>query len=353
MAQNFHNTSHFSSDISSSSSCTTKPSSEFYSLFSEAEVLEIIHALEVRREMPLKYSYKGRGARIWDDFYLKYIIPKWYRASNVEIELLNKNFAYINSYYQSSGKINIVDVGAGNSYPVKKFVSQLRKLNKINKYVALDVSAELLKVSKKNFQKWFPSIEFISQAIDIENNSIPQTLLHHQTEDPANIFLHLGVTIGNHQNRIRVFKNFKDSMGENDLLIFTNEIGSNSTWDGKARGGCDYHAGKIYEWIKSNIGIRYEDCELIRKYDLETDSVVANMKFRQNYTINFQYQGIDKNVNLFEADEITIWRHHKHEIPELMQEIEQAGLKIVQYTTNKYLTHIMVICQVASITGDI
>lgn len=343
MAQN-------SSDICTALSFTANPISEFYSLFSEAEVLEIISALEVRQEIPLKYSYKGRGAKIWDDFYLKYIIPKWYRTSNVEIDLLKDNFAYINSNSRSSDKINIIDVGSGNSYPVKNFISRLNKLNRINKYVALDVSDELLKVSRKNFQKWFPLIEFVSQTIDIENNCISSDLLNNQTESytKANVILHLGVTIGNHQNRMKVFKNFKNSMSKNDFLVFTNEIGSNSTWDEKARGGCGYHAREIYEWIKNNMGIRDEDCELVRKYDLVTDSIVVNMKFRQNYNINFKSNKIDKNISFSEGEEITIWRHHKHEIPELQQELEQAGLQLSHYTTNKYSSHIMAICQVAS-----
>lgn len=349
MAQDFPSSSQLSANIPTSITRTAKPSSEFYALFSDAEVLEIIHALEVRREIPLKYSYKGRGAKIWDNFYLKYIIPRWYRASNVEIDLLKSNFAYLNGNYQKCQKLNIIDVGAGNSYPVKEFISRLKKLNRINKYVALDVSEELLKVSRRNFQSWFPSIEFISQAIDIENNCIPQNLLANKPDgeniNTANIFLHLGVTIGNHRDRAKVFKNLHDSMGKNDFLVFTNEIGSNSAWDGKVRGGCDYHAGNIYEWIKNNLGIRDGDCELLRKYDSATDSIVANMKFLWKYTINFTCQGIHKNVVISEGEEMTIWRHHKHEIPELMQELEQAGLEVVHYTTNKYQSHIMVICQ--------
>jgi uncharacterized SAM-dependent methyltransferase len=136
-------------------------------------------------------------------------------------------------------------------------------------------------------------------------------------------------------------------MGKNDLLVFTNEIGSNSTWDGKVRGGCKYHAEQIYAWIKNKIGIRAEDCELVRKYDLETDSLVANIKFRHNYTINFSHMGVDKTIEISEGEEITIWRHHKYELPELLQEIEHAGLKLVHYSTNKYLSHVMVICEVA------
>ncbi|KAB8315589.1 L-histidine N(alpha)-methyltransferase [Tolypothrix campylonemoides VB511288] len=352
MAKNFHSNSQLPFKSQTPISRIAKPSSEFYSIFSEEELFGIIHALEVRREIPLKYSYKGRGAKIWDDFYQKYIIPTWYRTSNVEIDLLKKNFEYINGNHQSCEKVTIVDVGAGNSYPVKRFIGRLNKLGKINQYIALDISEELLNLSSKNFRKWFPLIEYTSYTLDIENHSIPKKWLKNQgsveTDNTAKIFLHLGVTIGNHQNRNGVLKNFRDSMGKNDFLVFTNEIGSNSQWDGRVRGGCKYHAEQIYAWIKNKIGIRSQDCELVRKYDLETDSVVANMKLRQSYTINFNFMEIDKNLEISEGEEITIWRHHKYEIPELLQEIERAGLQLVHYSTNKYFSHIMVICKVAS-----
>jgi uncharacterized SAM-dependent methyltransferase len=352
MAKTSNSNSQLPSSIQTSIHHTAKPSSEFYSIFSEEELLEIIQALEIKREIPLKYSYKGRGAKIWDNFYLKYIVPKWYRTSNIEIDLLKDNFEYINDSLKSFEKINIIDIGSGNSYPAKEFISKLNKLGKVNQYVALDISEELLALSQKNFIKWFPSIEFASSPIDIENSCIPKILFENkakfETEDIAKVILHLGVTIGNHQNRTRVLKNFRDSMGENDLLVFTNETGSNSKWDGRARGAFKYHAEQIYAWIKNKMGIRAEDCELVRKYDLETDSIVANMKFLQNYTICFSFMGLDKNIEISEGEEITIWRHHKYEMPELLQEIEQAGLKLVHYNTNKYLTHIMAICKVAS-----
>jgi uncharacterized SAM-dependent methyltransferase len=352
MPKNLHSNSQIPPNIPTSISRTAKPSSEFYSIFSQEEILGIIHALEVRREIPLKYSYKGKGAKIWNDFYQKYIIPRWYRTSNLEIDLLKTNFEYINGNPQNCKKVNIIDVGSGNSYPVKQYIHRLNKLGKIQKYIALDISEELLNVSKINFKKWFPQIELISDIIDIENSCIPQNLLKNQshlaTDDIANIILHLGVTISNHQNRAKVFKNFRDSMDQNDFLVFTNEIGSNSKWDGRVGGGFKYHAEEIYASIKHKIGIKSEDCQLVRKYDALTDSIVANMKLRHNYTINFNLMGIDKNVEISEGEEITIWRHHKYEIPELLQEIEQAGLQLVHYGTDKYSSHIMVICKVAS-----
>ena len=349
MPKFFNDNSQLPASISTPISRTAEPSLEFYSIFSKEEVLRIIHALEVERELPLKYAYKGRGAEIWDKFYLKYITPKWYRISSLELDLLRENFEYINSSLRSYEKINIVDVGAGNSCPVKEFIYRLNSLRKVSKYVALDISEELLSLSKKNFEKWFPSIQLTHHAIDVENDCLSQILLEQadvETAEPK-VILHLGVTMGNHRYRDKVLENFRDSMNKDDLLVFTNEIGSNSEWDGRVRGGCKYHAEQVYEWIRNNIGIR-EDCELVRKYDLERDSVVANIKFLCDYTINFSFLGIDESLKISQGEEITVWRHHKYDMPALLQETERAGLQLVHYSTNKYLSHVMAICKVAS-----
>jgi len=52
---------------------TTQPSAEFYSIFSDAEILDIIQTLATRREISLKYSDKGQGATIallslWEEY---------------------------------------------------------------------------------------------------------------------------------------------------------------------------------------------------------------------------------------------------------------------------------------------
>ncbi|MEA5514204.1 L-histidine N(alpha)-methyltransferase [Nodularia sp. UHCC 0506] len=351
MPKKNQNPSQIYSDISNSISRIVAPTSEFYSNFSQAEVLELIKILELRREIPLKYSYKGRGAKIWNNFYQKYVVPKWYQTPNVEIALLKQNFEYINGDYQNCHNINIVDVGSGNSYPVKKFISQLDRLGRINKYIALDISNEMLILAKTNFTKWFPKIEFNSSTFDVETSSIPGEFWQKSTDfankNTVNIFLHLGVTIANHLDRNRVFQNLRDSMDKNDLLVFTNEIGSNSQWDGKVRGGCKYHVDGIYQWMQNEIGISSEDCELVRKYDVETDSITAKIKFNQNYTLSFSQLGIDQQIEILKDEEITIWRHHKYQIPELIQDLEKAGLQLVHYSHSKYLSPIMVICKVA------
>jgi uncharacterized SAM-dependent methyltransferase len=353
MAHNLNINSQPSLYIPASINPIVEPNPEFYSIFSKEEIVNLINVLEIEREIPLKYSYKGRGGKIWNDFYLKYIIPNWYRKSNVEIDLLKINFDYLNGNPQECKQVNIIDVGAGNSYPVKYFINRLYKIGRISKYVALDISEELLQVSKRNFTKWFPKIDYTSDSLDIENSEIPKNLLsNHDTygiDKTANIFLHLGVTIGNHRNRVKALKNLRNSMGKNDFLVFTNEIGANSQWNGLVRGGCDYHAQQIYKWIQQKIGIKSEDCELIRKYDSKRDSVVANIKFLRDYTIHFNHDNFQKNLEILKGEEVTIWRHHKYEMPELLKELKEAGLEIFHYSTNKYNSHIMVICKISQI----
>ncbi|WP_414530568.1 L-histidine N(alpha)-methyltransferase [Nodularia chucula] len=183
--------------------------------------------------------------------------------------------------------------------------------------------------------------------MDIENSVIPGEIWQNShNQDVANIFLHLGVTIGNHRQRNRVWQNFRNSMNKNDLLVVTNEIGVNAVWNGQARGGCKYHVEGIYHTLQNKLGIKAEYCQLLRKYDVKTDSVIATMKFLQNYTFRFNQLGVDETVEILAGEEVTIWRHHKHQMPELMQELETAGLKLVHYSLNKYATHIMAICQV-------
>ncbi|MDH6059333.1 L-histidine N(alpha)-methyltransferase [Chrysosporum bergii ANA360D] len=329
-----------------------KPSPEFYSVFSPTEVLELMEALKLYREIPLKYSYKGTGAKIWNKFYQNHVIAKWYQKPNVEVELLQQNFLYINGSYQKVAKVNIVDVGAGNSYPVKGILAQLHKLGKINQYIALDISQELLSISQANIKKWFPSLKIHTHRVDIEKQTIPLDILTTSSDDEinhiANIFLHLGVTIGNHQNRNKALQNLKNSMNQLDLLIFTNEIGSNSTWNQDPRGGCKYHVEGIYKWIQESLGIKPEHCQLVRKYDFETDSITASIKFKKNYTISFSQLDMEYNVEFSQNEEITIWRHHKYQLPELIQDIEKAGLQVVDYSRSGNLSHIMVICKVAS-----
>ena len=319
------------------------PSSEFYSIFSQREILDIIQVLESSKEIPLKYAYKGKGAKIWDSFYRKYLLPTWYRTYNVEFWLLNKALKSIAKISSSNHIFKIIDVGAGNSLSVKRFIYSLNKLFTVTQYLACDISEDLLKISQKNITEWFPKIRFKSLQIDIERNQVPNSLT---SDEEINIFLHLGVTIGNHRNRIKALQNFRASMGKDDLFIFTNELGDNS----KFIGAC-HHGKQIYEWMQKNLGISPDGCELIRKYDPNIDSIVATMKFIGNQTLDFQCQQkkINKKVEFFANEEITLWRFHKYTISEIKEELEQAGLQLVEYITDRKQSHVMVICSVKQI----
>ena len=75
------------------------------------------------------------------------------------------------------------------------------------------------------------------------------------------------------------------------------------------------------------------------------------MKFIGNQTLDFQCQQkkINKKVEFFANEEITLWRFHKYTISEIKEELEQAGLQLVEYITDRKQSHVMVICSVKQI----
>src|SRR5690606_26595609 len=47
---------------------TAKPLQKFYETYTEQQILDIIRSLSVHKELPLQYSYFGKGAEIWNKF---------------------------------------------------------------------------------------------------------------------------------------------------------------------------------------------------------------------------------------------------------------------------------------------
>lgn len=334
-------------------STEVEPKQELYSIFSVAEVIEIINSLSIAREIPMKYFYQQKCAEDWDNFYaLENETTGQEPYPNPDVELLRENFGYFNYKTKSYKKVNIIDVGSGNSYPVKEFITKFHSLERLNKYIAVDISQDMLKLSKNNIQEWVPELEFINYKCDIEHDRVDIILFESKANfefsEVVNIILHLGCTIGNHRDRCKILKNFRNGMNKDDLLVFSNEI-SDYSWDGSEMNALKNRIRNSYSWITDMLNIKAEDCELELGFDSTIDSHVANIKFKENYTIYFNLLDVIYKFKFVKGEKITIWRHYVHKLNELLVEIEQSGLQIAQLTTSKDLSYLMVICQIISI----
>ena len=323
-----------------------EPKPEFYEIFSDSEIVEIVRDLEVFREINYKFTYKNGGAKAWDDFYKKSVQDGSYKPPIRIKNLLYNSFGTITQRIPKNTKVNIIEIGPGNSLPVKEFLESLDQLKLLNKYVAVDISPEMIDLSQKNINSWLPQIQFSGYVCDIENGRLNDIFEKEKLQNPdtVNIVLMLGGTIGNHRNRLEVLRNIGEGLRKNDLFILSN---ATDLADNKA--AFSYLSTKESMdqdlWIPSLLGFNVFECEMIRKYDDEKNRKVMLLKFDKDYSIIIKEMGYTKTLNFIKGQEILLWKHYSTKPATLFSEFEQCGLNLVSFNTENDFSHALMICE--------
>jgi len=146
----------------------------------EDQLFELINHIRTNKIIPLKYAYLGQGAHNWDNFYNRLentedIELRCYRL-DAHIFLLEKAFSFLDTYLANFDRINIIEIGQGNSKPIFSIVDHFIKSRKLGKYIAIDISSKMLEISKNNFSSRFPNQYFNSHVLDIETSSLQNIL---------------------------------------------------------------------------------------------------------------------------------------------------------------------------------
>ncbi len=309
---------------------------EFYKIFNEDEIVEIINDLRFKRQIKLKYNYYSDGAQGWSDFYFESPITKI--INDLKLLILD-NLLY---FVSSSNLLNIIDVGPGNGYPVKEWLERLHKTEILNKYVAVDISSDINDLVEKNVKSWFPNIRFAKYRADIEQMDIAKVLIEskmHEELHPrniSNIVLLLGNTFCNFNDRIEVLKNFVRSMDINDLLVFsyTNDIDSNKIVHNYIASKTSHrHVG----WIAKMLDLNYGDKYITTTYDSKINARVKFLTLNKDYIINFKIFNQTVPVKLRKGETINLWKHHLISEELLKKQFDEVGLELVfkQYDHKK------------------
>ncbi len=320
------------------------PDEHFASTFSVNEAYEIAKDLEVNSEIDFKFTYKNGGAKFWDDYYTSSIKLGTYKTPARVINLLGQSLDIIAQRINKNTFINIVDLGPGNSHPVKKFISELSKIRKINKYVSIDISQEMIDISSNNIAQWFPDLSFDSYVIDNDSGSLINTFsdIRKDKLNSINLIIDLGGTIGNHRDINRVLKNISGGMLGDDIFILSN----NSDIDNhRVSFSQNISSTEQNTWIIKDLGIDMELCQFFSKYNDEKECKVKYVVLDKDYTIDFtSYNG--RKVELYKNQDIVVWRHYMTSTANVFKEFDLSNLNLVAYNTEIDLSHVLMICQV-------
>ena len=316
---------------------------KFYDIYNKEEVAEIYNNLETKKEIADKFIYKDGGAKIWDEFYSENEVSKLWSIPHIVEELLIQSVVNLN-YYTEGYKINLIDLGPGNSNPVKTYLKKLIEEDKISKYVGVDISPEMLNISEKNVTKWFPKLQYDKLVCDLENANFNNFFLKYKDDNTVNLILHTGGTISNHNDRLKVIKNIRNGMGLKDLFLVSctlDTISSRSELNHMQT----HEADEQDIFVPKLLGIDVDNCKFEVKYDDINHRKIKNLILDKDYTINFKIEDKIKSLRLFKNDGIIVWQHYLFDLQDIIEELSVLDLNPVTTIQDNTGKQVLVVCK--------
>ncbi|HSX00395.1 MAG TPA: L-histidine N(alpha)-methyltransferase [Patescibacteria group bacterium] len=319
------------------------PAPEFYKLYDAKAVFDILSNLDIYHEIPLQYSYFDGGAAIWDNYVQRLLEEKTPNILKNTIDMLAMNGDYLDSLLSGSERINVIDIGPGNCYPVRQLLQRLVDAGRLNRYICIDISPDMLTIAEQNIRKWFgDAVTFESYTRDITHERFDDLLaLDSFSKDTivGNIVLFLGSTMSNFRESNKPLYTIHDSMGKSDLLIFSKQLDTI-----KNRRYFDYYTdpeqpGTFLLAPKSkftlellNIDSSLYDVEL--SFDEEHMARQSQVRLKVALSIEFQINGNPKIINFNKGDAILLWRHKHQTMLQTIEQFDASGFGLVGAMTS-------------------
>jgi uncharacterized SAM-dependent methyltransferase len=295
---------------------TVTPKPEFYQLFDDAQVYDIAKSLEIRHEIPREYNYFDGGANNWDKYAERLSKEDNPNLLKSTVQLLGLSQDYLDKLTEGFAKVNVIDIGVGNALPVKNLIEHLLDLDKMGRYIGLDVSSEMLEIAHRNIKMWFGNtVPFQGHTLDINHerfgNILAADYLSQASGEIGNIILFLGGTIQNLKNPNNALTVIHDSMNKDDLFIHSQKLdtpGSRKYFDFGVEPGSDTLAANhrfIFELL--NIDSSFYSVEM--GYDNDKKQRYIRIKLNFALTVNFQFAEGERSVGFEKGDTILLWRY--------------------------------------------
>lgn len=318
------------------------PTPEFYKLYSRKQILDIISNLTIHKEIPRQYNYFDKGAVNWERFALKMENEKTPNLLKGTIELLDINLSAIDRLIEKYDRVNIIDIGPGNATPVKNLLAHMLKKGTLHRYIAIDISQEMLDIAERNINGWFDGeIKCESYVRDITHERFDDILvddmLDTEADSTINLALLLGATPMNFQSPYDLLKVIYSSMGHDDLLVYTDKPDTEAErryFAVNADPGASALSSK-YSFIFDLLNIDESLYEVEMGFNVDKRVRYIRVRLKVALTIKFKFENGERDVHLDKGDTILLWRAWHQTTIELISEFEKTGFKLLQASLTK------------------
>lgn len=279
--------------------------------------------------LPAKLAYCGHCAYTHD----KLARSQEYGLFDIELKLIEDEFPSTILPKLDKNGLNVFDVGPGNGLKAAKVLMILHQELPIFKYVALDYSAELLKIAKRNISSKFPSLDMVTYQIDVEVVNFREIVVQIQTETGhSNLLLFLGSTLSNPMDRLGTLRNIRESMGLQDYLLLGAELYKPASINKMLN---HYRNETFYQAILSFLtfaGLKRDDGLLEVSFNNVTKNVEVYFEFTSNICI---HTSVSEKIRFKKGDRLLIFISHKFTEPELMETFFTLGLHVSKVVFNR------------------
>ena len=330
------------------------PKSSFYETYSRRQILDIIHGLDIHREIPLQYNYFNEGASSWD----KRATRQQHEPSTLSstIELLHNNLGSIDFLLKGRRRVNVIDIGVGNALPVRELLAHLLERGVLARYIALDISSEMLRIAERNVSEWFgDKVKFEGHIRDISyerfDDLLVDDMLGGEAEETVNLALLLGATPVNFRSPVDILKTIYGSMGQDDLIVYTLKPDTEMS-----RGYFDFHneqgkdaspkVGDVLAGLHSvldELSIEESLYNVEMGFDEIKRMRYVRLRLKIALTISFVFDQGQRDVQLEKGDAILLWRAWHLTPLEIISDFEKVGFTLLQSSLTKDRQYLMTI----------
>jgi SAM-dependent methyltransferase len=339
----------------SRSARTVTPRKEFYTLFSQSQIYDIVRNLEIHHEIPRQYNYFDGGADEWDKYTNKVAEDDIPHILTRTITLLSENQNFIDRRLSRYEQINVVDIGVGNALPVKELLAHLLELGKMGRYIAIDISDDMLKIAENNIKGWFgDNITFEGHQVDITSERFAtlftRDYLKKNSKEIANLVLFLGATPSNFRRPDDSFRNISESMNPNDLFIYTDKLETGDTqpewFNYDSRPGKLALASRhrlVFDLL--NIDESFFDVEM--GFDPDSRQRFARARLKVALTLKFVFNDGERLVELERGDSILLWRRYlETSFDGVINQLSRTGFYVSHFSQAEDHEYIMAIAEI-------
>lgn len=335
------------------------PQPEFYELYSQRQILDIISNLTIHREIPRQYNYMDGGAKSWDDWVNRLQIEEEANILKGTQELLHANLGSLDLLLQGGKRVNIIDLGVGNALPVKELLSHLLEMGMLHRYIGIDISEDMLRIAEKNIDEWFDGkVRFEGYVRDISYERFDDLLvsdsLNNDTGEVINLVLLLGGTPMNFRSPQDVLNVIYGSMGEHDLLAYTDKPDTEASrryFDFNPKPG-SIRLSPNHSFILGLMNIDQSLYDVEMGFNEQKRMRYIRIKLKAALSIKFKFESGERSVALEKGDTILLLRIWHQSIHEMIANFEEIGLTLLQSSLTKDRQFLLTISGVDTKTED-